>query len=302
MQEAGCAGTVNLFYSLRVRHLGGVALECQDMSHRVLVVEDDPELAELLERKLGGHGFEVDCVSTGTEALDLFDSYRPDLVLLDVRLPDISGLEVCRELRTRSHTPIIILSVMAREEDKVAGLRHGADDYITKPFSLRELVVRIEGLLLGRQPPAPAPDAPPEPSRGVLEAGDLSIDVRGHEVLLPGRKLRLPPTQFKILRILVERAQRVVSPASLVERVWPDGLGKYSDLAEAIMALRFVIEEDPVHPRRIVHVPPYGYQFIPHAAQGSTEASTYPDGEHPEGLAGRGDGSTDVGAPSEERR
>jgi len=268
VQEAGYAGTVNSFNSLRVRRLGGVALECQGMSRRVLVVEDDPELAELLEHKLGGHGLEVACVSTGTEALDLFDDYRPDLVLLDVRLPDISGLEVCRELRTRSDTPIIVLSVMAREEDKVAGLRQGADDYITKPFSPRELVVRLEALLPREQPAAPAADAPLEPSRGVLEAGDLSIDVRGHEVLLPGGKLHLPPTQFKILRILVEHARRVVSPATLMAHVWPEGLGKYSDLAEAIMALRLAIEEDPVHPERIVHVPAYGYQFVPHAPGG----------------------------------
>lgn len=269
------------------------------MSHRVLVVEDDSELAEVLEHKLSGHGLDVACAYTGTQALDMFDSYRPDLVLLDVRLPDISGLEVCRELRTRANTPIVMLSVMAREDDKVAGLDYGADDYVTKPFSPRELLVRIEALLPGEEPPPPAPDEPPEPSQGMLEAGDLSIDLRCHEVLVAGRKVRLPPTQFKILRILVQHAQRVVSPALLVARVWPEGAGDYSALAETIMALRSAIEEDPVHPRRVVHVSPYGYQFVPHTAQGGTWAPPRPDRGESEGLPAGGNTGGGCGGPSE---
>lgn len=263
------------------------------------MVEDDTELAEVLEHKLSGHGLDVACAYTGTQALDLFDSYRPDLVLLDVRLPDISGLEVCRELRTRADTPIVMLSVMARENDKVAGLDYGADAYVTKPFSPRELLVRIEALLPSRQPPAPAPDEPPEPAQGMLEAGDLSIDLPRHEVFLPGRKVRLPPTQFSILRILVERAQRVVSPATLLARVWPGGVGDYSALAETIMALRSAIEEDPVHPRRIVHVSPYGYQFVPQMPQGSACALPRADAEDSEGLPAEGNSGRDAGAPSE---
>ncbi len=268
------------------------------MSQRVLVVEDDSELVEVLEHKLRSHGLEAVSVCTGGEALDLFDSYRPDLVLLDVRLPDISGLEVCRKLRARSHTPIVILSVMAREEDKVAGLQQGADDYITKPFSPRELLVRLEALILSRETPAAPPDALGEPPQGILEAGDITIDVRGQEVLLAGRELRLPPSQFNILRILVEHAQRVVSPATLVDHVWPRGLANYSDLADAIMALRSAIEEDPVHPQRIVHVPPYGYQFVPHAPGGRIEVGAY-SGE-PGEAAAEGDGGTD-GEPREQR-
>jgi len=251
------------------------------MKQRVLLIEDDENLSAALRQKFEREGMDVVGTDSGREALDLFERYAPDLVVLDLVLPDISGFEVCEELKQKSDTPVLILSVMARESDKLEGLARGADDYVTKPFSLRELVVRSERLLKARlEAPAPIRQAAAEPApagpvpagrRRVLEVGDLTIDLRTHEVTVGGRRVHPPPTQVNVLRILTEHARRVVSPAALLARAWPSGTADYSELAEAIMGLRSAIEEDPVHPERIVYVPGYGYKLMPieHGESGS---------------------------------
>jgi two-component system response regulator RegX3 len=223
----------------------------------VLVVEDEESFIEALVVGLKREGFLVKVARDGVEGLDLFDQVRPDLILLDVWLPRMSGIDVCRELRTRSRVPIIMVTAKSSEIDTVVGLEVGADDYVTKPYRLRELVARMRAVL--RRAPAPE-DAPP--SEDVLEVGELRLDPERHEVHLRGSQVSLPLKEFELLELLMGNAGRVLTRETLIDRVWgPHYVGDTKTLDVHVKRLRAKIEDDPARPARITTIRGLGYKF-----------------------------------------
>lgn len=185
-----------------------------EMSERVLVVEDEPAIRELISYNLNQAGFEVHTAASGTEALEAFERHQPDLVLLDLMLPGFDGFEVCRRIRQVSQTPIIMLTARGQEHDRVKGLELGADDYIIKPFSMRELLARVRAVLR-RTGPADA-----RPGGAPLVVGSLRLDPERHEVLLDGRPVELRPKEFDLLRALMAEAGKTVTREALLQEVW----------------------------------------------------------------------------------
>jgi two-component system response regulator RegX3 len=223
---------------------------------KLLLVEDDRAIAEGLAVTLESEGFEVQWVNDGAAAVEAFDRARPDLVLLDVMLPGMSGTEVCRTLRARSEVPIIMLTARDDEVDRVVGLELGADDYVTKPFSPRELVARIRAVLRrASQGGDVAADAP-------AEAVGVRVDRARHEVRVGDDLVDLPPKEFDLLAALVESAGRVLTRTQLIDDVWgSDYVGDTKTLDVHIRRLRTRIEDDPQEPRRIQTVRGVGYRF-----------------------------------------
>jgi two-component system response regulator RegX3 len=223
----------------------------------VLVVEDEESFVEALVVGLKREGFLVKVARDGVEAVDIFESVRPDLVLLDVMLPRLSGIDVCREIRTRSRVPIIMVTAKGGEIDTVVGLEVGADDYVTKPYRLRELVARMRAVL--RRSP-PAEDCP---SGGdVLEVGKVRLDPERHEVHVGGEPVLLPLKEFELLELLLTNAGRVLTRETLIDRVWgPHYVGDTKTLDVHVKRLRSKIEEDPSSPRRITTIRGLGYKF-----------------------------------------
>ncbi len=223
---------------------------------RLLLVEDEPAIAEGLTVTLDAEGYQVDWVATGHDALRAVERVRPDLVLLDLMLPGMSGTEVCRTIRTTSDVPIIMVTARDQEIDRVVGLELGADDYLTKPFSTRELVARIKAVL--RRAPVVDGfdgDAP-------AEAAGVRIDRVRHEVHVDGEPVELPPKEFDLLAELVENAGRVRSRRHLIREVWGiDYVGDTKTLDVHIRRLRTRIEADPQDPHRIQTVRGVGYRF-----------------------------------------
>jgi two-component system KDP operon response regulator KdpE len=210
----------------------------------------------MLRFNLETEGYRVTCAATGEEALALLGKRPPDLVLLDIMLPGMDGFEVCRRIREVSTRPIIMLTAKGANEDKVKGLRLGADDYITKPFSAQELLARVEAVLRRahlaetplRQPP--------------LVTGGLQIDFLGQRVTLRGRELRLSPTEYRLLSCLAASAGAVLTHEYLLEKVWGPGYrGEHEMLRVTLWRLRHKLEEDPSNPRYIVTRPGVGYMF-----------------------------------------
>lgn len=225
----------------------------------VLVVEDEAAFVEALEVGLRRDGFVVHVAGDGAEALERFDEVRPDLVLLDVMLPTISGVDVCRELRRRSDVPIIMVTARSSEIDTVVGLEVGADDYVTKPYRMRELVARMRAVL--RRHPRGTPDAT-EPSRDVLRIDDIELDLDRHELSVRGAAVELPLKEFELLAVLMENAGRVVTRSTLIDRVWGiDYVGDTKTLDVHVKRLRSRIEPDPSHPRHITTIRGLGYKF-----------------------------------------
>ncbi|HEY3142333.1 MAG TPA: response regulator transcription factor [Acidimicrobiales bacterium] len=225
----------------------------------VLLVEDEHSFVEALTVGLKREGFRVQVAHDGSEALELFDAVQPDLVLLDVMLPKISGIDVCRELRRRSQVPIIMVTAKGSEIDTVVGLEVGADDYVTKPYRLRELVARMRAVLRRR-----VLDAAPVSSNGgdVLEVGDVRLDSERHEVEVRGTPVRLPLKEFELLEILLANAGRVLPRETLIDRVWgADYVGDTKTLDVHIKRLRAKVEVDPSNPTRIVTIRGLGYKF-----------------------------------------
>lgn len=224
---------------------------------RVLVVEDEESYSDALSYMLRKEGFEVAVAPTGNVALETFDRTGADLVLLDLMLPGLSGTEVCRALRQKSNVPVIMLTAKDSEIDKVVGLELGADDYVTKPFSSRELVARIRAVLRRRgEEEAPLPAA--------LEAGPVRMDVERHVVTLRGEDVQLPLKEFELLEVLLRNAGRVLTRMQLIDRVWgADYVGDTKTLDVHVKRLRAKIEGDPAHPRYIVTVRGLGYKFEP---------------------------------------
>ncbi|HET6812379.1 MAG TPA: response regulator transcription factor [Acidimicrobiales bacterium] len=222
----------------------------------VLVVEDEESYVEALRSGLSREGFIVKVARDGAEALSLFDVTRPDLVLLDLMLPKLSGLEVCRRIRSHSAVPIIMVTARDAEIDTVVGLEVGADDYVTKPYRIRELVARMRAVLRR----AATSDSPSH--EGVLEVGDVALDSDRHEVTLRGTSVRMPLREFEVLELLMTNAGRVVTRDTLIDRVWGgDYVGDTKTLDVHIKRLRAKLEDDPGHPKRITTIRGLGYRF-----------------------------------------
>ncbi|MFD6096880.1 winged helix-turn-helix domain-containing protein [Nocardiopsis flavescens] len=227
---------------------------------RVLVVEDEESYSDALSYMLRKEGFEVAVAPTGTVALETFDRTGADLVLLDLMLPGLSGTEVCRSLRQKSSVPVIMLTAKDSEIDKVVGLELGADDYVTKPFSSRELVARIRAVL--RRRGGETVDEPGLPT--ALEAGPVRMDVDRHVVTVRGEHVQLPLKEFELLEVLLRNAGRVLTRMQLIDRVWgADYVGDTKTLDVHVKRLRAKIEDDPSSPRYIVTVRGLGYKFEP---------------------------------------
>ena len=225
----------------------------------VLVVEDEESFVEALTVGLKREGFLVRVAKDGLEALTLFDTVRPDLVLLDVMLPNLSGVDVCREIRSRSKTPIIMVTAKGGEIDTVVGLEVGADDYITKPYRLRELVARMRAVLRR----APRQDEP-RSDGAVLEVGDVKLDPERHEVTVRGEQVPLPLKEFDLLELLLYNAGRVLTRETLIDRIWgPNYVGDTKTLDVHVKRLRSKVEDDPSRPRRIVTIRGLGYRYEP---------------------------------------
>jgi len=224
----------------------------------VLLVEDEHSFVEALTVGLKREGFRVQVAQDGAEALDMFDAVRPDLVLLDVMLPKVSGIDVCRELRRRSQVPIIMVTAKGSEIDTVVGLEVGADDYVTKPYRLRELVARMRAVLRRRS----ADLTTTSTSGEVLEVGDVRLDPERHEVEVRGTQVRLPLKEFELLEILLANAGRVLPRETLIDRVWgADYVGDTKTLDVHVKRLRTKVEEDPSLPSRIVTIRGLGYKY-----------------------------------------
>jgi two-component system response regulator RegX3 len=222
---------------------------------RVLIVEDEESIAEPLAYMLRKEGFEVTHAPDGPAGLRAFEREGADLVLLDLMLPGLSGTEVCRELRARSGVPVIMLTARDSEIDKVVGLELGADDYVTKPFSHRELVARIRAVLR-RQAPATADE------ESVVEVGPVRMDVARHLVTVDGTAVQLPLKEFDLLELLLRNAGRVLTRAQLIDRVWgSDYVGDTKTLDVHVKRLRAKIEADPANPVLLLTVRGLGYKL-----------------------------------------
>ena len=233
-------------------------------SPRVLVVEDEASFVEALSAGLRREGFALDIARDGREALDRFEACRPDVVLLDVMLPRVSGLDVCREIRSRSDVPIIMVSAKGEEIDTVVGLEVGADDYVPKPYRFRELVARIRAVLRRAQAQAEVPDVGPVAAavERPVEVGDVLIDPQGHEVRIRGEDARLPLKEFDLLWALISNAGRVVTRDDLMDQVWGmNYVGDTKTLDAHIRRLRRKVEIEPSNPQRIVTVRGVGYKY-----------------------------------------
>jgi two-component system response regulator RegX3 len=223
----------------------------------ILVVDDEQSYRDALSVALQREGFLVETAADGPEAIARFDAARPALVLLDVMLPKISGIDVCRELRARSRVPIIMVTARNSEIDAVVGLEVGADDYVTKPFRLRELIARVRAAL--RRIPTGEPD---EEQQEVIEVGDVRLDAARHEVYVRGEPVALPLKEFELLEILMTNAGRVLTRDVLIDRVWgPNYFGDTKTLDVHVKRLRSKIELDPANPSRIVTVRGVGYRY-----------------------------------------
>jgi len=224
---------------------------------RLLVIEDEESFSETLHYMLSREGFEVSLAATGPAGLDAFERNGADLVLLDLMLPGLPGTEVCRRLRSRSDVPVIMLTARDSEVDKVVGLELGADDYVTKPFSGRELVARIRAVLRRRTDSA-------ELLPGAVEAGPVRIDIDRHVVTVGGTTITLPLKEFELLELLVRNAGRVLTRGQIIDRVWgSDYVGDTKTLDVHVKRLRGKVEDDPANPRHLVTIRGLGYKFEP---------------------------------------
>jgi len=227
-----------------------------EAKQRILVVDDEPQLTRVLRRSLTTKGYDVRIAGDGEFALQTFHDWPPELVITDLAMPNMSGLELCRRLRAISEVPIIVLSVRGEETTKVEALDAGADDYVTKPFGMDELLARIRAALR-RQPAG-------DSKSSVLEIGDFRIDLEGHYASQSGKDLRLTPKEFDLLVHLVRNAGKVLTHRTLLGAVWGgDYTGQTEYLRVFIRQLRKKIEPDPSTPRYILTEPWIGYRFNP---------------------------------------
>ena len=225
---------------------------------RILIVEDEESFSDPLSYSLRKEGYEVAVAATGTEGLQIFTAHGADLVLLDLMLPGLSGTEVCREIRRTSHTPVIMLTAKDDEFDKVLGLELGADDYVTKPYSSRELLARIKAVLRR----AAERETRPDPQDASLAAAGITMDVDRHVVTVRGQEVTLPLKEFELLEMLLRHADRVLTRGQLIDRVWgADYVGDTKTLDVHVKRLRDKIEPDPRSPVHLVTVRGLGYKL-----------------------------------------
>jgi two-component system, OmpR family, response regulator RegX3 len=225
----------------------------------ILLVEDEESFIDALLVGLKREGFRVEVARDGYEALERFDVVKPDLVLLDVMLPRISGIDVCRQLRKKTQVPIIMVTAKGSEIDTVVGLEVGADDYVTKPYRIRELVARMRAVLRRNASNASAVS---ELSIGSIVVGDVSLDPDEHRVAVGGEVLNLPLKEFELLHLLLANAGRVLPREVLIDRVWgSDYVGDTKTLDVHVKRLRSKIEDDPANPTRIVTIRGLGYKY-----------------------------------------
>jgi two-component system KDP operon response regulator KdpE len=224
-------------------------------SAKVLVVDDEPQIRRVMKTTLTGQGYEVHEARSGEEALDAVRDQRFDLVLLDANMPGIGGLDACRAIRSTSEAAIVMLTVRSAEEDKVAALDAGADDYVTKPFSMPELLARIRASL--RRIPVSSDSA-------LIQAGDLEINPAARTVKVDGREVRLTPKEFDLLHFLATNANVTIAHTRLLQAVWgPDYGNEVEYLRTFINQVRKKIEKDPGHPKHVITEPWVGYKFHP---------------------------------------
>lgn len=224
---------------------------------RIMVVEDEESFSEALSFMLRREGYEVEVAGDGNTAMDVFERHGADLILLDLMLPGLSGLEVCRQIRVKSQVPIIMLTAKDGEIDKVVGLEIGADDYVTKPFSSRELLARVRSVLRRN-------GEPEELIASTVEAGPVRMDVDRHVVTVRGETVAMPLKEFDLLELLVRNAGRVLTRAQLIDRVWgADYVGDTKTLDVHVKRLRAKVEQDPANPLHLVTVRGLGYKFEP---------------------------------------
>jgi len=222
---------------------------------RVLVVEDEQNLREPLVIQLQREGYQTIEAEDGIKALALFESENPDLILLDLMLPGKSGSEVCRTIRATSNVPIIMLTAKDTEIDKVVGLEIGADDYITKPYSTRELLARMKAVLRRSVEPSVV-------AGNVIEAGPVSMDIERHQVFVHGEKIAMPLKEFELLELLLENVNRVLTRGQIIDRVWGSNyFGDTKTLDVHIKRIRSKIEDDPARPVHLLTVRGLGYKF-----------------------------------------
>jgi two-component system response regulator RegX3 len=223
---------------------------------KILIVEDEDSVLDPLELLLSKEGFSIETARNGREGLDKFWKVSPDLVLLDIMLPEVSGTEVCRQIRAKSNVPIIMLTAKDTEVDKVVGLELGADDYIVKPYSKAELVARIKAVLRRGLSENTSSEG------GVITAGPVSLDVDRHAVSIGGENISLPLKEFELLEFLVRNSGRVLTRTQLIDRVWgSDYFGDTKTLDVHVKRLRAKIEKDPANPTYIQTIRGLGYKF-----------------------------------------
>jgi two-component system KDP operon response regulator KdpE len=228
---------------------------------RILIADDEPAIRRAVQTNLARHGFQIGTAESGRETLERVATFRPDLVLLDLGLPDVDGLEVIRELRERGSTPIVVLSVRGQERDKVAALDLGADDYLTKPFGVDELLARVRVAL--RHVARPAAGVAP-----VFRSGQLTVDLEHRRVTVGGEEVSLTPTEYELLKSFIAHPDKVLTDRMLLQRVWGPEYGDEAHYLHVYVArLRKKIEEDPQNPRYLRTEPGVGYRLVSELAE-----------------------------------
>lgn len=222
---------------------------------KILVIDDEPQITRVLKSSLIAHRYDVRTAADGDSGLDLFRDFHPDLVITDLSMPEMNGIEVCRQIRAISEVPIIVLSVRGEERTKVEALDAGADDYVTKPFGIDELLARIRAAFRRA----------PDDKRGVnMETGDFIIDLEAHRAYVKSAELHLTPKEFELLTYLVKNHSKVLTHRALLSAVWGDNFTEQTEYLRVFLGnLRKKIEQDPSNPRYILTEPWVGYRFNP---------------------------------------
>jgi two-component system KDP operon response regulator KdpE len=228
-----------------------------DEKHKILLVDDEPQITRVLKTTLSSHGYSTRTASDGDDAVQVIKEWSPDLVITDLRMPNMDGIQLCRHLRTKSQIPIIVLSVRGEERTKVEALDAGADDYVTKPFSTNELLARVRATLRRTS-------AVPQPDSQVIEAGDFRIDPQAHSVHVGNQEVKLTPKEFDVLVYLARHAGKIVTHRALLAAVWGDTSTEQPEYLRVVIGhLRKKLEQDEAAPRYIVTEPWIGYRFNP---------------------------------------
>ena len=233
------------------------------MGKRVLIIDDDVLLAQAVQSKFESNGFRVEVVGTAHEGIQAIGIAVPDLVVLDLSLPDVDGIEVCREIRRTSALPVIMLTGRKDETDRVVGLEIGADDYVTKPFSMSELLARAKAVLRRTTTTSISGLAlPPENAETRLSASGIDVDLQAHDVVVDGTPVALTPIEYKLLCVLMENRGKVLSPTELLTQAWGDDQDDPHLVEVHVRNLRQKVEENPRRPQRIVTVRSFGYKYV----------------------------------------